>query len=136
MHESICVRTEPKITVESVADPLTHDIRGLHLFQGVSVNGETWIDSDGDGDCDPGEGIEYVIFVLNEGTVTLKNPQLSDDLLGVSLDCGDASEGGSLAPNEGMTCTGTYQVRINSFLSLRFQRGDYTNEGIKKCPVL
>lgn len=73
--------------------------------------GDAWIDGNGDGDCDPGEGIAYTMTVLNEGTVTLNNNQISDDLLGSSWDCGDASQGGSLAPTEGMTCTGMYQVR-------------------------
>lgn len=86
----------------------------------MSVNGETWIDGDGDRDCDPGEGIEYVIFVLNEGTVTLDNTQLSDDLLGASVDCGEAAVGGSLAPDAGMTCTGTYQVRVKKLLVATF----------------
>lgn len=72
--------------------------------------GETWIDDNGDGDCDPGEGVEYVMLVRNEGTVTLGNIQLSDDLLGGQANCSQP-EGDDLAPNAGMTCTGTYQVR-------------------------
>lgn len=81
------------------------------------MNGETWIDGDGDGDCDPGERIEYIIFVLNEGTVTLDNTQFSGDLLGASWDCGDASDGSSLAPSAAMTCTGTYQVRVDNYFN-------------------
>lgn len=80
------------------------------------MTGEAWIDDNGDGDCDPGEGIEYVISILNEGTVTLSSTQISDDLLGSSWDCGDASQGGVLAPNEGMTCMGVYQVRVKRLL--------------------
>lgn len=76
----------------------------------MSVNGETWVDGDGNGDCDPGEGIEYVIDVQNVGTVTLGDTTLSDDLLGDFVDCGVFSQGGYLAPNTSMTCTGTYQV--------------------------
>lgn len=76
----------------------------------VSVVGEAWIDDDGNGVCDPGEGIEYVLFVRNAGTVTLSDIQMSDDLLGDQADCGEAPKGGSLAPDAGMTCTGTYQI--------------------------
>lgn len=78
---------------------------------GLSVNGETWIDDNGDGDCDPGEGVEYVMFIRNEGTVTLGDILVSDDLLGDWTDCGRPG-GVDLAPNAGMTCMGTYQVRI------------------------
>jgi len=78
------------------------------------VNGETWIDDNGDGDCDPGEGIEYIMFIRNEGTVTLGDIQVSDYLLGDRADCAQL-EGGDLAPNAGMTCTGTYQVRLQSY---------------------
>ncbi len=77
------------------------------------MNGETWIDDNGDGDCDPGEGVEYVMFIRNEGTVTLGEIQVSDDLLRDRTDCGQP-EGGHLAPKAGMTCTGTYQVRKQS----------------------
>lgn len=76
----------------------------------MSVIGETWIDDDGNGVCNPGEGIEYVMLVRNAGTVTLSDLWLSDDLLGDQANCGEAPEGGLLAPNASMTCEGTYQV--------------------------
>ena len=76
----------------------------------MSVVGETWIDDDGNGVCDPGEGIDYVMLVGNAGTVTLNDVQLSDDLVRDRANCGDTPQGGSLRPKAGMACTGTYQV--------------------------
>lgn len=81
------------------------------------MNGGTWVDGDGDGDCDPGEGIEYVITVRNTGTVTVGGTKLYDELLGDLVDCGAAPQGRYLAPNASMTCTGTYQVRQRAFCS-------------------
>lgn len=88
----------------------------------MSVIGETWIDDDGNGICDPGEGIEYVMLVQNSGTVTLSDIELSDDLIRDEADCGTAPEGGSLAPGGGMTCTGMYQVRLEECSTMMASR--------------
>lgn len=82
----------------------------------MSVNRDSWIDNDGDGDCDPGEGVEYIVFVQNTGTITMSDLQVSDGLLGESLDCGESPAGGYLAPKSSITCTGTYQVKGKKYL--------------------
>lgn len=93
----------------------------------MSVVGETWIDDDGNGVCDPGEGIEYVMIVRNAGTVTLSDLRLSDDLLGDRAEC-ETPEGGSLEPNAGITCMGAYQVWLyNGSMTTRID-GRFLND--------
>lgn len=75
------------------------------------VIGETWIDSDEDGDCDPGEGVAYVSFVENTGITSLNVVTVSDDLLGDETVC-DWPYHDQLKPGESITCTGTYEVRV------------------------
>lgn len=77
--------------------------------KGIAVTGETWIDGDGDGDCDPGEAIEYVFFVENEGTVTLSGLRIWNELVGDSAKCG-AFGASYLAPGASVTLMCTYQV--------------------------
>lgn len=120
------LKPPPIVFLSRLQGPRIGSIRDRHPYNrfcrtGVSVIGETWIDDDGDGVCDPGDGIEYVMLVRNAGTVTLSDLRLSDDLLGDRADC-DTPEGGSLEPNAGMTCMGTYQVWLyNGSMMMRIE---------------
>lgn len=72
------------------------------------MDGEAWVDSNADGDADPGEIVPYIVIVDNTGTVSLTDVNMSDDLLGDEAVCDVSS--GLLSPGENMTCTGMYGV--------------------------
>ena len=74
------------------------------------VKTATDVDSAGNGIIDnAGEEIDYEIVVTNNGTVTLNNVNVTDDL--ISLTCNPVVPVASLAPAASITCTGTYVVQ-------------------------
>lgn len=77
----------------------------------MSVVDESWIDSDNNGDCDPGEEVKYECVVKNTGTVSVTNIIMSDDLLRDRAVC-DWSEDDQLEPGDSLSCAGTYEVSI------------------------
>lgn len=66
------------------------------------------IDTNGDGDTDAGEIVEYKLVIRNVGTVTLNSIEL-DDVASDELLC-DPAVPVILPPGQGFSCAANYTV--------------------------
>lgn len=83
----------------------------MHRLGKSVVDGERWVDTNGDGDADADEVVVYQLLVKNIGTVTLNSIVLSDGAVNKDRISCDPSLSDSLAPGEGFKCHATYTVR-------------------------
>jgi uncharacterized repeat protein (TIGR01451 family) len=97
--------------------PVSHtDDESVLLPQDPSLvvdNTGTWVDGDADGFADPGELVNYVITVFNDGNVTLHDVEVDDPLLGGLLSgptSGDADNDDLLDVGETWTYNASYAI--------------------------
>lgn len=90
---------------------LTSLKRSMRRLGKSVVDGERWVDTNGDGDADADEVIVFRLLVNNIGTVTLRSIVLSDGAVDRDRISCDPSLPDSLAPEEGFKCHATYTVR-------------------------
>ncbi|KJQ53964.1 DUF11 domain-containing protein [Microbacterium sp. SA39] len=83
----------------TTADVLVPGIDGISLTKVASAV----VDADGDGAIGEGDTVAYTFTVTNTGTTTLSAAELSDPMLGGTVDC-PALDGVMLAPGAGVTC--------------------------------
>lgn len=80
----------------------------------TGVGTDAWVDTNGDNDTDAGEFVEYLLHVVNMGTVTLDSILLTDG----SVDENDVtclpSVPDSLVPGEGFECRASYTVSAST----------------------
>lgn len=74
------------------------------------VDGDKWVDANGDKDADAGELLVYQLLVVNVGTVTLDSIILTDgSVTSGGVSCEPAIPD-FLMPGEGFECHSTYTV--------------------------
>lgn len=75
------------------------------------VDGEGWIDTNGDGDAGAGEFVDYQLLVKNIGTVTLTSIVLEDGAVNSDRITWKPSVPDSLVPGQIFECHAKYTVR-------------------------
>ncbi len=101
----------PIVNTATASSDETGDAIDTHT---VPVEGTEILAIDKTGDAGPAvvnQLIQYGIEVTNDGTVTLNNVTVTDDLI-PSLDCTPTLPVTSLAPGEAIQCTGSYRVTL------------------------
>lgn len=77
----------------------------------LSVPSEGWTDSNNNSDANPGELVEYSIFMSNDGSVSLHDLNVTSTTLSAEDIVCPTLPSGIFEPGASITCSATYEVK-------------------------